>query len=163
MQRQVGTVWIYRSESWGHSDKFEGGASGMRIQSDFKPWFSSRKKQQTTATVARRMVENALGKKATVTAEKRQEERNQLAAARAAKKNTIQWDWTLNFHFLYQPIHNDPKKSHTSISDFNNLLPPQPNAQLRPCWTSGFELHSIEGKFSHFQHFLFQKVMTRPL
>ncbi|CAI2357857.1 unnamed protein product [Caenorhabditis sp. 36 PRJEB53466] len=51
-----------------------------------------KKKQQTTATVARRMVENALGKKATVSNEKRQEERNQLAAARAAKKNTVQWD-----------------------------------------------------------------------
>lgn len=51
-----------------------------------------KKKQQTTATVARRMVENALGKKATVSTEKRQEERNQLAAAKAAKKSTIQWD-----------------------------------------------------------------------
>ncbi|KAF1746702.1 hypothetical protein GCK72_023159 [Caenorhabditis remanei] len=51
-----------------------------------------KKKQQTTATVARRMVENALGKKATVTIEKRQEERKQLAAAKAAKKNTVQWD-----------------------------------------------------------------------
>ncbi|CAA92220.2 C3H1-type domain-containing protein [Caenorhabditis elegans] len=51
-----------------------------------------KKKQQTTATVARRMVENALGKKATVSTEKRQEERKQLAAAKAAKKNTIQWD-----------------------------------------------------------------------
>ncbi|ULT79665.1 hypothetical protein L3Y34_010325 [Caenorhabditis briggsae] len=51
-----------------------------------------KKKQQTTATVARRMVENALGKKATVSTEKRQEERNQLAAAKAAKKSSIQWD-----------------------------------------------------------------------
>lgn len=51
-----------------------------------------KKKQQTTASVARRMVENALGKKAVVSTEKRQEERNQLAAAKAAKKSTIQWD-----------------------------------------------------------------------
>lgn len=51
-----------------------------------------KKKQQTTASVARRMVENALGKKAVVSTEKRQEERSQLAAAKAAKKSTIQWD-----------------------------------------------------------------------
>ncbi|CAB3410479.1 unnamed protein product [Caenorhabditis bovis] len=51
-----------------------------------------KKRAQTNASVARRMVENILGQKSNVSADKRREERKQIADARAAKKNIVQWD-----------------------------------------------------------------------